>query len=87
MTITPLAPLDPYIAVEAASFSISIDAISLGFRKLKGFDGSTRTAPIPKELASPPEGNGYPSNTIKGSLFPLTESGWSIPNSLGGKDV
>lgn len=33
--MTPLAPLEPYIAVDEASFSTSIDFISAGFMALR----------------------------------------------------
>jgi hypothetical protein len=42
--ITPLAPLEPYIAVADASFNTSIDSISFGF---KNEIGETATLPEP----------------------------------------
>src|SRR4051812_33871550 len=57
---TPLAALAPYIADDAASFSISTDSISLGLISINGLVGSLL---ISDWLAVV---NGTPSTTYKG---------------------
>src|SRR5690606_33245974 len=61
--ITPLAPRAPYIAVEEASLSTSMEAISLGFIKSIGV--------LP--LVNPVAFRMTPSITYKGLLDTLTE--------------
>src|SRR5680860_1254866 len=56
--ITPLAPLEPYTAVAAASFSISIEAISCG---------------LISDMVSEPSIKGMPSTTYSGSLDAVIE--------------
>src|SRR5947207_2052960 len=59
MTITPLAPRTPYIAVSAGSFSTWIDAMSCGLMPLSA----------PPAAAS----TGTPSITYSGSLLPCND--------------
>ena len=51
--ITPLAPLDPYTEVAAASFSTSMDSISFGFKLANGLKGVVE-ALRENPLSSPP---------------------------------
>ena len=68
--ITPFAPLAPYIAVAAASFSTSILSISLGLIKLSELCDS----PLPSiPCASVRGSTGIPSNTYKGWVPPKME--------------
>ena len=59
MTMTPLAPRTPYIAVAAASFNTSIDSMSLGT--------------IPLRLPLGPVSIDMPSITNSGTLRPVTD--------------
>ena len=56
--ITPLAPLEPYIAVADASFKTVILSISAGLIEFKAF----------LEPPTPPSFNGTPSTTINGEF-------------------
>src|SRR5690606_40997667 len=63
---TPLAAREPYMAVDAASFNISIDSISPGFMAANGFNPKPS---VPLRLDSDPDSIGIPSTT-KSGLFP-----------------
>ncbi len=61
MMITPFAPRTPYIVVEAASFSTSIDEISNGFIPVKDPPG--------------PAWKGVPSTMYSGSVLEESDEG------------
>src|SRR5690606_30780022 len=67
---TPFAAREPYIAVEAAAVSISMEAMSLGLMSANGFNAKFS---VPFSDDSELDSIGTPSTTNKGLLPELRE--------------